>query len=303
MVKVTSAVVALTVLAYCVTPAEAQCCGGWKRWFGGAPATTSYYAPYTAFYAPAGYGQTVNYVPQTSYRTVYMNAPVVAYSPVTACNACGGATTVLRPVTSYVMQPRLVPYTSYRPVVVPTAPACGCGVPAMVAPVTATPAYYAPSVPTVSGYAPVPATVAAPYNSAAPGMTVRSLTPIPANPAAPGQPYLGAPAQTGPPNLPPVTQPAPQDSVPADKTFENSKSPDSDSPNGQPQSRIRFPLKPESSNSNTSGAPRTLDPEDQDRTTSLPIRQAWAVRQASLVGPSIPTTPKLDDSGWRAAQR
>jgi hypothetical protein len=62
-------------------------------------------------------------------------------------------------------------------------------------------------------------------------------------------------------------------------------------------------MKPGASNSNTSGAPRALDPEDQDRTTALPIRQAWAVRQASLVSPTIPAAPKLDDSGWRAAQR
>ena len=62
-------------------------------------------------------------------------------------------------------------------------------------------------------------------------------------------------------------------------------------------------MKPDASNSNTSGAPRTADPEDEDRTTALPIRQDWAVRQASLIKPSIPAAPRLDDSGWRAAQR
>jgi hypothetical protein len=299
MVKVMSAAVALTVLALSVTPAEAQCCGGWQRWFG-RPATTAYYAPYVASYAPAGYGQVVNYVPQTSYRTVYMNAPVVAYSPVTACNACGGATTVLRPVTTYAVQPRLVPYTTYRPVVVGAAPACGCAVPAAVAPVTA--AYYAPSVPVVSGYAPAPAPAMAPYNSGAPGMTVRSLTPSPAYSGTPAPPYLGAPGQSAAPNLAPQSQPAPTDSAPANKTFEDLNTPDSNTPNQQPQSRILFPAKPESSNSNTSGAPQALDTEDQDRMTALPIRQAWAVRQASLVSPVAPAATKLDDSGWRAAR-
>ncbi|MBI3839891.1 MAG: hypothetical protein HY288_18360 [Planctomycetia bacterium] len=293
MVKVTSAVVALTVLAFSVAPAEAQCCGWWQRWFG-RPATTAYYAPYMASYAPAGYGQVVNYVPQTSYRTIYMNAPVVAYSPVTACNPCGGATTVLRPVTSYAVQPRLVPYTTFRPVVVPTVPACGCAAPTAVAPVTATPAYYAPSAPAVSGYAPAPATISAPLSLGTPGTTVRSLAPSPT--------YPSGPASTSTPSLVPEAQPEPADSAPANKTFEDQNKPNSTTPNQQPQSRILFPSRPESSNSNTSGVPRTLDPEDQDRSTALPIRQAWAVRQASLVSPAMPATQKLDDSGWRAAR-
>ena len=96
-----------------------EACDWWNRWWG-TPATT-YYVPYTANYVPA---QVVNYVPQTAYRTVYVNTPVVSYTPVAGCNACGQPTTVMRPVTSFVTQPRLVPYTTYRPVVTAVAPAC-----------------------------------------------------------------------------------------------------------------------------------------------------------------------------------
>jgi hypothetical protein len=108
--KVRGSLVALAVLS--LPSSSAQACDLWHKWFG-AP-TTTFYAPYTASYAPAGCGQTVNYMPQTCYRTVYVNAPVVSYRPVSTCNPCtGGATTVLRPVVCSA----LVPCTTYRPVV------------------------------------------------------------------------------------------------------------------------------------------------------------------------------------------
>src|SRR4051812_30448095 len=98
--KLRNAAVALSVLAF-ASPTPAFGCSWWKSCFGGS-ATTTYYTPYTAAYAPpaapcCGQATTVNYMPQTSYRTVYVNQPVVSYYPTTACNACGGATTVMRP--------------------------------------------------------------------------------------------------------------------------------------------------------------------------------------------------------------
>ncbi|MEX0977306.1 MAG: hypothetical protein WDZ48_00545, partial [Pirellulales bacterium] len=108
---VRGALVAVALLAIPVAPARAchlfdRCCGR---------PTTAYYAPvaqpYVASYAPAccpqpqaccPQPQVVNYMPQTCYRTVYVNTPVVAYSPTTACDACGRATTVMRPVTTFV---------------------------------------------------------------------------------------------------------------------------------------------------------------------------------------------------------
>ena len=107
----------------CGTPATAMYA---PATVGYAPYSVGYAPPYVAAYAPAPCGsacvapcaQTVNYVPQTAYRTVYYSTPVTAFSPVAACGPCG-QTTVMRPVTTYVTQARLVPYMTYRPVVLP----------------------------------------------------------------------------------------------------------------------------------------------------------------------------------------
>lgn len=82
-----------------------NCCGGGT--------TYANYAPAVVQPAP----QVCSYMPQVSYRVAYLPTPVVAYQPVPSCNPCTGcATTAYRPVTSYAVQPRYVPYTTYRPV-------------------------------------------------------------------------------------------------------------------------------------------------------------------------------------------
>ena len=59
----------------------------------------------------------VNYVPQTSYRTVWQPVPVTTYRRTTHCNPTTGLPiTCTRPCTTYTYQARRVPYTSYRPV-------------------------------------------------------------------------------------------------------------------------------------------------------------------------------------------
>jgi hypothetical protein len=46
-----------------------------------------------------------------------------------------------------------------------------------------------------------------------------------------------------------------------------------------------------------------LDSEQNlDRTTAVPIRQAWAVRNASAITPAKPATQQQDDGGWRSAR-
>jgi hypothetical protein len=58
---------------------------------------------------------TCSYVPQTCYRTQYVNMPVTTMQPATAIDACTGcAVTTMRPVTTLVSQARRVPYTTYR---------------------------------------------------------------------------------------------------------------------------------------------------------------------------------------------
>jgi hypothetical protein len=61
--------------------------------------------------------QVVNYVPQTSYRTNWVQVPVTSYKPVATTDPCSGCTvTCMRPCTTYRWQAQRVPYTSYRPV-------------------------------------------------------------------------------------------------------------------------------------------------------------------------------------------
>ena len=196
------AMLVMTVLSLGASPANA--CNCFNRWFG-APATTTYYAPAPMAVAPAPpcgcapAPTVVNYVPQTSFRTVYVNMPVVAYQPVTTANPCTGcATTVMRPVTSYVTQARLVPYTSYRPVVTaayaPVAPACGT-------PVTA--AYAPPAIP-VAAPAPAAPCCTAGYASAAPATSTSVMRAVVQQPAfaspTPAGQLTPSPAVSAPPS-------------------------------------------------------------------------------------------------------
>ncbi len=299
--KARVALLGLAFLSLGVSPADAFC-HGCNRWFGGAPAT-AYYAPapvaVTAAYAPVApcgtcapaCPQIVNYMPQTCYRTVYVNTPVVAYQPVTGCNPCTGCpTTVMRPVTSYVMQPRMMAYTSYRPVITAGyAPACSTCAPAPVAAA----AYYTPAVAPAApagccgaNYAPAPA---AGVVSVVPGTVVQRVIQQPSYSTQP-QPVV-APPYSSDPTTPPT---APPSSAP-NQTFR-----DEAPQNGEPQSRI---LQPQSSTiqPNTLGAPRALDSEDQDRTTALPLRQAWAIKPVSRVAPVTSTIRLTDESGWRTS--
>lgn len=130
----------------------------------------------TASCAPTGYGscattacsstcaptgamalqQTVGYVPQTVYRTVYRQVPVTSYLPVSSCDPCGQAVTAYRPVTTYVPQAqrvamttyRAVPTIAYKPVIACTsgcATVCGASPCAGGACGGATAGYYSPA--------------------------------------------------------------------------------------------------------------------------------------------------------------
>lgn len=172
---------------------QAQLCGCNR-----APVTT--YRPLFAPVAPVA-AQTVSYMPYTAYRTVYANMPVTAYQPIAACGPCGTPTTVMRPVTSYALQPQFVPYTTYRPVVTsvnacyaPAAPACGgCGVAAPVG-VPVVPSQMATSTVAAPYYAP-PA--AAPCGGCAPGAPAGTMI----SPGMPGSTVPSLPNINAPPSL------------------------------------------------------------------------------------------------------
>ncbi len=277
------------------------------------------YAPYVASYAPAcplpcgsacvaPCAQTVSYVPQVSYRTVYYNTPVVAYRPMTACGLCG-PTTVMRPVTTYVTAARLVAYTSYSPVVSGCAPspcamgACGVAAPVATAvsypPVAPAPACCSASyaAPTGASYPPA---VTAGYTAPAAAGATQTYAPIPAAPSAPAAaPSYSSPGPTPSstyPSNPTPLQPQPSGQSQPNQTFENP----SDQPAPEPQSRIVLP--PRSINSTTSGAPRALDPEDAlDQSTAIPLRRSVAMRPVSTS--VAPQSTDLSDQGWRSARK
>jgi hypothetical protein len=123
--------------AFLAQPAESQaifhwfsnCCGGNTTptysaapAYGAAPAYQA--AAADPCCAPPQVSQTVNYLPQTCYRTQYVTVPVTTYRPVTGRDPCTGCpVTCMRPATTYVQQARLVPYTTYRAVL--SNPCCG----------------------------------------------------------------------------------------------------------------------------------------------------------------------------------
>lgn len=324
----------LTVCAPSATRADAACCG-LRNWFSAPAPTTTFYAPYRAAYAPAGCGQVVNYMPQTCFRTVYVNTPVTTFRPEPACGPCGTPTTVMRPVVSYVMRPQLVPYTTYRPVVTaapvvaaayyapapmavpvaPAAPCCGGGAAIAPAPLSVpTGAVAMPAAPIPMPAQPMPA---APMPLGTPGASVPSLAPTPAYPAVPSAntvPSLAAP---------PAAATQPSGEAQPSRTFENGAPTETNKPadpnapveNGAPadpskpapQSRLLLPPAPAGQETNR-GALRGLDPEDQDRVTAVPLRPSFAVRPASLVtrtpvSVQSQATTQPQDSDWRAARR
>jgi hypothetical protein len=280
---------ALVATASLVAPcASARACHLFDRCCGRG--VTAYYAP-VATVAPAccPQPQVVNYMPQTCYRTVYVNTPVVAYQPMTACDPCGRATTVMRPVTTFVARPQLVPYTTYRPVAMSVAQPC-CGAPAVTtaayaapaisvapAPAPAAPACCAPATAAATYPAPAAATYAAPattYAAAPAAAPAPASAPLQSVPSTPTPSLNGAPATT--PAQPPTFQSSPLDA-------------------NQPQSRLLLPPSGASSSTRLQGG---LDPEEQDRTTAIPLRGP-IVRHASLV---VPKTDKAADDGGRAGK-
>jgi len=315
--KLTATLGALAFVAIPATPSQAFCHLFGRR----AGPTTTFFAPVAPVVAApvAVQPQIVNYMPQTAFRSVIVNRPVVSFMPQTACDACGHATTVMRPVTSFVAQQQLVPYTTFRPVVMPAAQPC-CG----ATPVTASFAPAAPvaapapaccgstPTPSLSSFSPAPATPtiiqpstvtampAAPAGT--PGSTLQSLQPTPDPSLITGSDQPSTPQQSH--------TFAPHGNGVNGATNGNNTNGTNGGAAVEPQTRVLLPpynngpSNPASSSLND--RPRGLDPDDSDRSTAIPLRGGVVVRRASLIVPvkaeSKPITSQpLDDSGWRAA--
>jgi hypothetical protein len=272
-------------------PGQADACWWWGR------RSTYYVAPVVAAptpvvtnFAPAACcapQQVCQMVPQTAYRMQAMSVPVTSYMPVAAVDGCTGCpTTTLRPVTSFVQQTQMVPYTTYRQVCSSVCPTTTFSVPVAVA-------------------APV-ATVAV-----APGCSTCSAT-IPA---------LSTAAITGPATAD-VVPSLPQGAVP--QTFQQPATPNGATGTAAPQGQTELKPVPDNTLQNsgeaaTGGAstnsaisPRWSDP--RNRTAMQPSGAPRSFNTVSRVvdlrgvppqgaTPAAPVVPAVDFGGWRSSSR
>jgi hypothetical protein len=190
----------------------------------------------------------MRYVPETSYRLE--RVPRVTYQPVASIDPCTGcSTTAYRPVTTMTIFPRLVPYTTYRPVY--------------------TPAYYAPAAVSCGSCAPAP--------SCGPCGTLGSFGSCPGG--ACGAPsYSGSPGCSSCASAAPSISSEPQatQATPIPKTFQEGSEPE-----------LRGTLKPipkTDTQLNSLPAPSLIDPNS--RSTARPIREASTVRLISWPQPA-----------------
>jgi hypothetical protein len=273
-----------------------RCCGSnTTPTYGAAPLYSAAPAAADPCCAPPQVTQTASYVPQTCYRTQYVNVPVTTYRPVVSRDPCSGCpVTCLRPTTSYVQQAQLVPYTTYRRVL--SNPCCGAAAPVVSA-----------------GYAP---TYSAGVSYAAGGScsgcsATAPMTYAPSNSA----PYYGATSSS--------TIVSPSNGYSSSNAFTNGAPTLAPPPGGTPTYQQQKPIpkveveKPvdkesdEAADAGTaSGTGAILSPrlfQPNDRTTSYPILRARIHRPVSYNEPteqaSPASRPAVDDGGWRPSTR
>lgn len=319
---------AATMATFLALPAEShaifhwlsRCCGNNNTpTYGAAPLYSAAPAAADAC-APPQVSQTVNYVPQTCYRTQYVNVPVTTYRPVVSRDPCTGCpVTCCRPSTSYVRQAQLVPYTTYRrvlsnPCCTPTATTVTAGYapiyrgvanyPVTSYPATsscsgcsaATPATYAPAVTTpYYGGTTGSSTIVSPSNGYGSSSGLNG-TPTPA-PSLGGTPTY---QQQKPISEVRVERPVDQ---PAEKASGSGSNGSGTNGSGSNDSGAN-------DSGTTSGTGAILSPrlfQPNDRTTSYPILRARLHRPVSYNEPApVPTAPAaaaVDDEGWRPSTR
>lgn len=279
--------------------------------------------------APVVTQTTVNYVPQTCYRTQYVTVPVTTYRPATGCDPCTGfPVTTMRPAICYVQQARLVPYTTYRAVLTSTGSPC--------APVYGA-AAYAPAA-GCSGCSAAPAMQ--PYYSPAPA----SAGPAPIGSPAAGAPTL-APGENPPASTfmhkPPIVSSGPMaPAAPNGAGIEQRQKPiglpnkeeKQASPSGTNDDQNKAQESPEKKRENdadaTSAAPKLINPGDRttsraDETVRFAVHRVvtdratagaertinWRDTAALPARPEAKPAPKRsqpaadDADGWRPSNR
>lgn len=313
------------------TPAPSYAIFHWFRRACGCGSEPVAMAPPVVETAPVAVPTVVNYVPQTCYRTQYVNVPVTTYRPFLTRDACTGCpVTAMRPTITYVQQARRVPYTTYRAIVT-----SGPAVATSYAPVYSAPASGCSSCSAAPAAAPIATAPAAQpyYNSAplsaAPSSSNGTGVPTLAPNISPGVSNFQRPIISSPPSnatspsgsssdlrQKPIVVPGPESSGGANGSQGNHGA----APNGGSAPKSASPMDP------TSAAPRLINPDD--RTTqrlSVPVRYAvhrvlpsspaggispvvWrdAAAQAAPVSaepPALQPSQAADADGWRPSSR
>ncbi len=288
-------------------PGQADACWWWGR------RSTYYVAPVVAAPTPvvANFApsaccapqQVCQMVPQTAYRMQSVSVPVTSFMPVAAVDGCTGCpTTTLRPVTSFVQQTQMVPYTTYRQVCQSVCPTTACS-PIVAAPAATVAA--APGCSTCS--AGVPALSTGVTVPAAPlaGATTADIAPtLPQGTAAPtyqATPTYQAPAAAGA-------------AAPAASGIQNEMRP---VPDGALQNGGATTG---GTSTNSAISPRWSDPRNRTamhpsgtprsyNTVSRVVDLRGVPPQAApaaAVAPTkaaAPVTPTIDVGGWKASSR
>ena len=289
--------------------------------------------------APQVQPVTVQYVPQTAYRTTMARVPTTVYRPVTTTDPCTGCPVVtMQPCTTYSYQAQRVPYTTYRPLLSsvtsllpvqqvattcnscttacdPCATACSSCPTTVASPIVGTSSGCSSCSSPAASYSSIPSTVQ-PFPGGAATIPEASSTFAPATtmPAdqAPSLGPSGFQSSTSR-NFSPM----------ASETRSTSVSPvplSRDSFKRTPANTSVKPLPDLDALDNTHDpvydAPQLLDP--QDKTAASPIRKSWnyspvklataseeptRLNKEQLVAPKQKQESKLDASGWRSISK
>ncbi len=252
-----------------------------------APATT-YYRPLfsrplfprlglfrrTAYYAPVATTScspcAVQYVQQTSYRAEVVQVPMTTYQPVVTTDPCTGcATTVMRPVVTYVQQVRYRPVITYRPVLG-----------SLCCPTTT---YYPPAC--------CPTTTSDCCTGTLPSTT---------SPEQPSLPRTQSPSPT--PTYQQPQQPSPQGSQ--QETYRRPM--DTKQPSGPAEQKPKLQPIPDNSSASGTPAPRLIVPDDRTaRAGAVRIHRAVAsgAQVQPVLQPVNKTVPAAQEFQWRPARQ
>jgi hypothetical protein len=264
-------------------------------------------------------------VPQTAYRMQAVSVPVTSFMPVAAVDGCTGCpTTTMRPVTSFVQQTQMVPYTTYRQVCQSVCPTTTVLSPVTVAAPVATVAPVAgcstcsasiPAMPTSATVAPLTA-IGPTTADAAPTLPQGSVPQTFQQQAAPTTPGAAAGAPAAPQSSSQTElKPVPDNTLHngAGETSTGGASTNSAISPRWSDPRNRTAMQPSGAARSYNTVSRMVDlrgvpPQAQPTNAPTPaaaVVKAPAPTATPAAAPTVaaPAESALDFGGWRASSR